>query len=61
MKDCEDIVVTTTMEGLLYRRQQAERFSMTAKSAEAREWWRREARETHLEIEWRRRWDALNH
>ena len=60
MQDSEESIVTTTMEGLLYRRQQAERFSMTAKSAEAREWWRREARETQLEIEWRQHASALN-
>ena len=56
----EGCVIVTTMEGLLFRRKEAERFSMTAKSAEAREWWRREAREANLEIERRKHWDAIN-
>ena len=52
--------IETTLAGLYHRRKEAERFSQTATSAEARAWWTQEAREADRMIRAREKLDALN-
>jgi len=52
--------IEPTLAGLYYRRKEAERFSKTATSAEARAWWTKEAREADRMIKAREKLDALN-
>ena len=52
--------IEVTLAGLYYRRKEAERFSKTATSAEARAWWTKEARATDRMIKAREKIDALN-
>ena len=52
--------IEVTLGGLYHRRAEAERFSQTATSAEARAWWNREAREADRMIKAREKLDALN-
>ena len=52
--------IEVTLAGLYHRRKEAERFSQTATSAEARAWWTKEAREADRMIKAREKIDALN-
>ena len=52
--------IEVTLEGLYHRRKEAERFSQTATSAEARAWWTKEARAADRMIKAREKTDALN-
>ena len=52
--------IEVTLDGLYNRREEAERFSQTATSAEARAWWAKEAREADRMIKAREKIDALN-
>ncbi len=52
--------IEVTLAGLYYRRKEAERFSQTATSAEARAWWTKEARSADRMIKAREKIDALN-
>lgn len=52
--------IEVTLAGLYYRRKEAECFSQTATSAEARAWWTKEAREADRMIKAREKLDALN-
>lgn len=49
-----------TIEGLKYSRKMAEEYSLTAKTAEAREWWRRQAKELDGQIRAREKIERLN-
>ncbi|MBR4653494.1 MAG: hypothetical protein IKO72_09050 [Kiritimatiellae bacterium] len=52
--------IEATLAGLYHRRKEAERFSQTATSAEARAWWTKEARAADRMIKAREKIDALN-
>jgi len=52
--------IDVTLAGLYHRRKEAERFSQTATSAEARAWWTQEAHEADRMIKAREKIDALN-